>query len=96
MTRPATASLYLRRHALERIFSTHPYGAHVVFDERHARIGEFAVHLSTARVTRRGDPVILPMPPQRTAIPLPWLPYDETLLERVARTVAALVQQRER
>jgi hypothetical protein len=94
--RPASESLSMRRHALEHIFSSHPYGAHVVFDERHARVGDFAVHLSTARVTRRGDPIAVPMALQRTAIPLPWLPYDETLLERVAHTVAALVQQEDR
>jgi hypothetical protein len=90
---PAGESLRMRRAALERIFGSHPYAPHVVFDERHARVGEFAVHLSTARVTRRGDPIALPLAPQRTAIALPWLPYDETLLERIAHTVAALIQQ---
>jgi hypothetical protein len=90
---PATASMRIRRRTLERIFANHPQADQVSFDERHVRIGDFAVHLSTARVTQQGDPVEITLPPQRTAIPLPWLPYDETLLERVAHTVAALLAQ---
>lgn len=65
-----------------------------MFDDRHARIGDYTVHLSTARITRRGDPIAITLPPPRTAIPLPWLPYDETLLERVVRTIALLLAHR--
>jgi hypothetical protein len=92
--RPATESMRMRRQALERIFSAHPHAAAVVFDERHARVGDFAVHLSTARVTRHGDPINVAMRPQRTAVPMPWLPYDESLLERVAHTIKVLIEQR--
>jgi hypothetical protein len=92
--RPATESMRMRRQALERIFSAHPHAAHVVFDERHARVGDFAVHLSTARVTRHGDPINVITRPQRTAVPVPWLPYDESLLERVAHTITKLIEQR--
>jgi hypothetical protein len=48
------------------------------------------VHLGTARLTRDGDAVDLDLPAVSSAIGLPWLPYDEAMLERIAATVDAL------
>jgi hypothetical protein len=83
--RPLGEMARMRKAVLRRILP-----ATVTFSARHAHVGPYAVHLATARVTRDGEPV--PVDADRTtATPLPWLPYDETLLERVARTVTALL-----
>ncbi|MFF5226024.1 hypothetical protein [Dactylosporangium sp. NPDC000521] len=45
---------------------------------------------ATARVTRDGDPVTTDVRHRVPAAAVPWLPYDEHLLERVAHRVVAL------
>ncbi|MEU0560979.1 DUF4132 domain-containing protein [Dactylosporangium sp. NPDC006015] len=77
----------MRRAALRRILA----GVDgVSFGDRHVHVGPYAVHLATARVTRDGDPVATDVRHRVPASAVPWLPYDEHLLERVAHTVVAL------
>ncbi|MEV1026563.1 hypothetical protein [Streptomyces sp. NPDC050264] len=45
------------------------------------------MHLATGRVSRAGEPVDVAVPDGPKARPLPFLPYDEKLLERIVRTV---------
>ncbi|TVT45738.1 DUF4132 domain-containing protein [Amycolatopsis rhizosphaerae] len=84
--RPLRDGARLRRAALERVLT----GLPVSFGPRHVHIGPFAVHLATARVTRDGEPVAVEPQEGETAVPLPWLPYDERLLERVAHAVVTV------
>jgi hypothetical protein len=53
------------------------------FDARHLRLGAYAIHLATGRVTRDGDSVAIDLPKDTNRIARPWLPYDEKLLERL-------------
>jgi hypothetical protein len=50
----------------------------VRFDSRHLRLGPYAIHLATGRVTREGEPVAIDLPkdPSRTA--RPWLPMTRS------------------
>jgi hypothetical protein len=67
-----------------------PDGAPLRWDARHVHVGPYAVHLSTGRVTRNGEPVDVELPAPYAEPPMPWLPYDERFLERIAHTVVLL------
>jgi hypothetical protein len=59
-------------------------------------VGDYRVHLATARITRSGEAVELEAAaPARAAsarvAAVPWLPYDEVLLRRVAEAVGRLL-----
>jgi hypothetical protein len=88
--RPLGETARMRRTVLQRILADTVDTETVLFRERHIHVGPYAVHLATARVTRDGEPVIVDQPHGPSAAALPWLPYDEHLLERIARTVVAL------
>jgi hypothetical protein len=83
----------MRREAVRRVFA-HEIGVGSMFmDDRHVRVGDFAVHLGTARVTREGAPIDLQLPeggPKLGAVP--WLPYDEALLQKIADSVSILLR----
>lgn len=82
----------MRREALRRILAAQIASGRVELGARQLLLdGRYAVHLATGRVTRDGDPVEISLPTGRQAVPLPFLPYDETLLERVVRTVEHLM-----
>jgi hypothetical protein len=55
----------------------------VQFDARHLRLGPYAIHLATGRVTRDGEPVVFDLQKDTKRSARPWLPYDEKLLERI-------------
>ncbi|MFD8542293.1 DUF4132 domain-containing protein [Streptomyces sp. NPDC059649] len=83
----------MRREALRRILAAQIASGRVELGERQLLLdGRYAIHLATGRVTRDGDPVEISPPTGRRAAPLPFLPYDETLLERVVRTVEHLME----
>jgi hypothetical protein len=90
--RPLGEMARTRRAALERVLGDLVDEGRVVLGERHVRVGAYAVHLATGRVTRDGEPVALDVPALPAAVALPWLPYDEQLLNRIARTVVALAE----
>ncbi|MEE4418212.1 DUF4132 domain-containing protein [Streptomyces bugieae] len=82
----------MRREALRRILAAQIASGRVELGARQLLLdGRYAIHLATGRVTRDGDPVEISLPTGRRAVPLPFLPYDETLLERVVRTVEHLM-----
>jgi hypothetical protein len=83
-----------RREALRHAFADEVASGAVGFEGRHVRVGPYAVHLSTARVTRDGAAVALEFPAGRSNLEaVPWLPHDEVLLERIARAVGALLHR---
>jgi hypothetical protein len=61
-------------------------------EARQVRVGPFAVHLATARVTKGGAPVEVAEPASgATLAAVPWLPYDEVLLQKICDRVGALL-----
>lgn len=87
----------MRGKVLAQAFAAQVESGQLVFEGRLAKIGEYRVHLSTAMVSRNGEQVALKLPkPGATGkgsklAALPWLPYDEVLLEKLAATLAALL-----
>ena len=49
--------------------------------------------MRTGLAMRDGAPVDLGPPPAARLAAVPWLPYDEVLLERVIGTVGALLER---
>ncbi|PRG04022.1 hypothetical protein C6Q14_16360 [Burkholderia ambifaria] len=78
-----------RRHVLSLVFAEPVAQGRITIDERHVRVGAWAVHCATGRVTRDGEPAIEPPPSPLRAVP--WLPYDEALLQRIVDVVAGLL-----
>ena len=77
---PLGAMAQVRKQALERMLR----GLEgIQFDARHLRLGPYAIHLATGRVTRDGEPVAVDLPKDASRTARPWLPYDEKLLERI-------------
>ncbi|WP_244114033.1 hypothetical protein [Burkholderia cenocepacia] len=81
-----------RKHVLSLVFAESVTQGKITIDERHVRVGAWSVHCATGRVTRDGEPVepaIAPPPSPLRAVP--WLPYDEALLQRIVDVVARLL-----
>ncbi|REK87114.1 DUF4132 domain-containing protein [Streptomyces inhibens] len=90
-TLPLGRTARLRREAVRRILAEHLASGRIELGDRQLRLDGYDIHLATGRVTRDGDPVDISLPQGRQAVPLPFLPYDEALLERVVRTVGHLM-----
>ncbi|MFL6625712.1 MAG: DUF4132 domain-containing protein [Vitreoscilla sp.] len=89
--RPLGVMSQMRRRALELALAPHIAAGRVAVEARHVRVGDATVHLATGRVVENGQAVELE-PPQKAALAaVPWLPYDEVLLQRIADNVAALL-----
>jgi len=85
----------MRRRTLSLVLAREIDAGRVRVDERHVRVGSHAVHLATARVTDDGAPLELELPAKRGKLAaVPWLPYDEVLLQRIADAVGVLLVQR--
>ena len=81
-----------RRHVLSLVFADAIAQGRIALDERHVRVGEWSVHCATGRVMRDGEPVDTPVePPASPLRAVPWLPYDEALLQRIVDVVAGLL-----
>ncbi|MEK8040071.1 DUF4132 domain-containing protein, partial [Burkholderia contaminans] len=81
-----------RKQVLALVFAEPIAQGRVTLDERHVRVGAWSVHCATGRVMRDGEPVepaIEPPPSPLRAVP--WLPYDEALLQRIVDVVAGLL-----
>ncbi|WP_249181060.1 hypothetical protein [Burkholderia cenocepacia] len=77
-----------RRQVLSLVFAEPVAQGRIPIDERDVRAGAWSVHCATGRVTRDGEPVepaIAPPPSLLRAVP--WLPYDEALLQRIVDVV---------
>ncbi|WP_254640456.1 MULTISPECIES: hypothetical protein [Burkholderia] len=83
-----------RKHVLSLVFADAIAQGRMTIDERHVRVGTWSVHCATGRVTRDGEPVEPATEPPPSPSPLravPWLPYDEALLQRIVDVVAGLL-----
>lgn len=81
-----------RRQVLERVLSPQLAAGTVSVEGFHVRVGDIKVSLRTGRVSRDGAPIGLALPPPKRKLgAVPWLPYDEALLERVVHSVGALL-----
>jgi hypothetical protein len=89
---PLGETARMRREAVEAVLADQVAAGRVVVEPRQVRVGSHAVHLATARVTRDGEPVELDLPDVGSPLAaVPWLPYDELLLQRVVQAVGALL-----
>lgn len=81
-----------RKHVLSLVFAEPIAQGKLTIDERHVRVGAWSVHCATGRVTRDGEPVDAAIePPPSPLRAVPWLPYDEALLQRIVDVVAGLL-----
>ncbi|AXF25713.1 hypothetical protein CUJ89_35390 [Burkholderia pyrrocinia] len=81
-----------RKHVLSLVFAEPIAQGRMTIDERHVRVGAWSVHCATGRVTRDGEPVDAAIePPPSPLRAVPWLPYDEALLQRIVDVVAGLL-----
>ena len=85
----------MRRQVLEDTFSEQVRAGHVAFDDRSASIGALTVNLNTAKVSRGGEQIDFKLPKVGSKgsklAALPWVPYDEALLEKLVGTIATLL-----
>ncbi|MGK8206103.1 DUF4132 domain-containing protein [Burkholderia cenocepacia] len=81
-----------RKQVLSLVFAEPIAQGRMSIDERHVRVGAWSVHCATGRVTRDGEPVeAAVVEPPRPLRAVPWLPYDEALLQRIVEVVAGLL-----
>ena len=85
----------MRRQVLEETFSDQVEAGRIVFDRRSAQVGDFQVNLNTAKVSRDGEQIELKVPKAGAKgsklAALPWVPYDEAMLEKLVATIASLL-----
>ncbi|WIX31894.1 DUF4132 domain-containing protein [Salinicola sp. JS01] len=89
--RTASAMTQLRRDALEKLFEG--YDARIVFDGHYVRLEDFAIHLGSSVVFHKGERVDFNIPDQPRSAQVPWLPYDEALLERIVMILMVIREQ---
>lgn len=84
----------MRRRVLALVFAAQVADGRMSLEARHVRVGSYAVHLATARVTKDGAPVELDGPGAGgTLSAVSWLPYDEVLLQKICDRVGALLSK---
>lgn len=76
---PISDMAEMRKQALQRALKGMPG---LSFEARHLRLGAYGIHLTTGRVTHNGEPVTLDLP-KSNLVAVPWLPYDEKLLQTI-------------
>uniref|UniRef100_UPI00197F56A8 DUF4132 domain-containing protein n=1 Tax=Burkholderia sp. Ac-20379 TaxID=2703900 RepID=UPI00197F56A8 len=82
-----------RKQVLAMLFSERIARGEIALEARHLCIGEHAVHCATGRVTRNGEAVEIELAPNGARVhAVPWLPYDEVLLERIVGVVGRLLE----
>jgi hypothetical protein len=82
----------MRRRALELALAPLIDAGKVMVTEREVNLADYRISLATGRVTRAGAPVEMDIKAGGKLSAVPWLPYDEVLLERIAGAVSALLQ----
>lgn len=81
-----------RRQVLERVLSRQVAAGMVSVQGFHVHVGDAKISLRTGKVWRDGALVDLALKPASKRLgAVPWLPYDEALLERVVHSVGALL-----
>lgn len=84
----------MRQQVLAQAFAAQVESGQIKFDGRAATIGEYTVNLGTARVSKLGEQVEVKLAKPgkgKNLAALPWLPYDEVLLEKLVGAIAALL-----
>jgi hypothetical protein len=89
---PLSATAGMRKQALEHALRGLDGMEGLAFDARHLRLGPYAIHLATGRVTRDGDPIAIDPPERANLVAVPWLPYDEALLETICHTAIEIAR----
>ncbi|MRW92709.1 DUF4132 domain-containing protein [Duganella sp. FT80W] len=82
----------MRQRALAQALAPLIATGQVIVTERTVQVAGCGISLATGRVTRDGAPVALATQAGGKLAAVPWLPYDEVLLERIAGAVNALLQ----
>jgi hypothetical protein len=90
---PLGAMAEMRKQALERALHGLDGMAGLRFDARHLRLGSYAIHLATGRVTCEGEPVTIEVPKRSNLAAVPWLPYDKKLLEAIICAALEIAQR---
>ncbi len=81
-----------RKNTLAMVLARPIKEGKITLDERHVRVGEYAIHIATARVTKSGEPIEIAINQEKARLAaVPWLPYDEILLQRILDNVAKLM-----
>jgi hypothetical protein len=93
---PVTGQTAARRIALELVLANVDGSDRISFGDRHLTVrgpsGDYRIHYGTGFVVEPSGEVLPPNDdPPLAATPLPWLPYDEALLERVVRQTLTLL-----
>lgn len=82
----------MRRRVIAQVLQAQIAAGSVRLDGFHVHAGGAQVSMRTGRVLRNGAPIELaPAAPAKRLGAVPWLPYDEALLERVIHHVGALL-----
>jgi len=82
----------MRRRVLAQVLEKQIAAGTVAIEGFHVQVAGAKVSIRTGRVLRDGTQVELALPDTgRRLGAVPWLPYDEALLERVVRSVGALL-----
>lgn len=86
----------MRRSVLQQVFASQITQGRMQIEARHLTVGRHAVHLSTARVTCDGAEVAIEGDSGAATRgarlgAVPWLPYDEALLEKIAAIAGQLL-----
>lgn len=82
----------MRRRVIAQLLQAQIAAGRVRLEGFHVHAGGAQVSMRTGRVLRNGTPVELAPPaPAKRLRAVPWLPYDEALLERVIHGVGALL-----
>lgn len=94
-TLPIADMVAMRRRVLEDAFAQQVQDGKLAFEQRSAKVGDLHVHLSTGKVSRDGVQIEIKLPHHGAKgsklAALPWVPYDEALLEKLVATIATLV-----
>ncbi|AQR67238.1 hypothetical protein BZG29_01865 [Janthinobacterium sp. LM6] len=82
----------MRRTVLEQVFAEQIEDGRMALEARHLMVGRHAIHLTTGRVTLDGAEVATEVVAKGNKLgAVPWLPYDEALLEKIAATAGVLL-----
>ena len=82
----------MRRHAIAQVLRPQIEAGSVRLEGFHVHAGGAQVSMRTGRALRDGAPIELAAPaPGKRLRAVPWLPYDEALLERVLHSVGLLL-----
>lgn len=86
----------MRRRVIAQLLQTQIAAGRVRLEGFYVHAGGAQVSMRTGRVLRSGTPLELAPPaPARRLRAVPWLPYDEALLERVIHSVGVLLAAEE-